>query len=140
MSYTLISHTNAHVQHFRNGLVTSNLSKAQTSSHEIANTNEPCITTHYKNNNKTTDLTTNFDAEMNQSDAEKTIKSFDKQNIEGEAKDKQMIILNKDSERSNLNTIGKYLDLHLILPLSILSLLFFLFRLLFAKNNELLPM
>ena len=72
---------------------------------------------------------------MNQSYAEKTIKSFDKQNIEGEAKDKQMVILNKDSERSNLNTIGKFLDLHLTLPLSILSLLFFLFRLLFVKNN-----
>ena len=88
LSYTLISHTNAHavrgrptlndVERFRNGpvhelssLKTSQMCEVLTSSHEI--TNEPYVSSNFKNTGKTVtaDLTTNYDAEMNTSLAEK---------------------------------------------------------------------
>ena len=84
MSYTLISHTNAHairgrptlndVKSFGNGpvhefysLKASQMWKVLTSSHEI--TNEPYVSSNYENTAKTViaDLTTNYDTETNTS-------------------------------------------------------------------------
>ena len=88
LSYTLISHTNAHavcggptlndVGRFRNGPVhelygskASQMCKVHTSSCEI--TNEPYVSSNYENSGKTgtADVTTNYDAETNTSLADK---------------------------------------------------------------------
>ena len=101
LSYTLISHTNAHavrgrltlndVERFRNGpvhelssLKASQMCKVYTSSHEI--TNEAYVSSNFENTGKTVtaDLTTNYDAEMNTSLAEK-IKNVREHNFEVDA-------------------------------------------------------
>ena len=88
LSYALISHTDAHairgwptlndVERFRNGLVhelsslkASQMCKVHTIPHEI--TNEPYVSSNFENTGKTVtaDLTTNYNAEMNTSLAEK---------------------------------------------------------------------
>ena len=88
LSYTLISHTNAHtvrgsptlnnVESFRNGpvhelcsLKVSEICKVHTTSHEIT---EPYVSSNYENTGKpvTADLITNYDAEMNTSLAKKS--------------------------------------------------------------------
>ena len=88
LSYALILHPNAHatrgrptlnnVERFRNGpvhelssLKASQMCKVHTISHEI--TNEPYVSSNFENTGKTAtaDLTTNYDAEMNTSLAEK---------------------------------------------------------------------
>ena len=111
LSYTLISHTNAHavrgrptlndVERFRNGpvhelssLKTSQMCKVLTSSHEI--TNEPYVSSNFKNTGKTVtaDLTTNYDAEMNTSLDEK-IKNVREHNFENGANDSE---LDKDTD------------------------------------------
>ena len=65
----------------------------------------------------TADLTTNYDAETNTSLAEK-IKNVREHNFEGGANNSE---LDKDTDRSNLNSKVKYLSL--ALPLNILFLL-----------------
>ena len=106
LSYALISHTNAHtvrgrptrndVERFRNGLVhelsslkASQMCKVYTSSHEI--TNEAYVSSNFENTGKTVtaDLTTNYDAEMNTSLAEK-IKNVLEHNFEGGANDSEL--------------------------------------------------
>ena len=106
LSYTLISHTNAHavrgrptlndVERFRNGPVheLSSLNPSQmcevlTSSHEI--TNEPYMSSNFKNTGKTVtaDLTTNYDAELNTSLDEK-IKNVREHNFEDGANDSEL--------------------------------------------------
>ena len=101
LSYTLISHANAYavrgrptlkdVERFRNGpvhelssLKASQMCKVYTSSHEI--TNEAYVSSNFENTGKTVtaDLTTNYDAEMNTSLAEK-IKNVREHNFEGDA-------------------------------------------------------
>ena len=111
LSYTLISHTNAHavrgrptlndVERFRNGpvhelssLKTSQMCEVLTSSHEIKN--EPYVSSNFKNTAKTVtaDLTTNYDAEMNISLDEK-IKNVREHNFENGANDSE---LDKDTD------------------------------------------
>ena len=111
LSYTLISHTNAHavrgrptlndVERFRNGpvhelssLKASQMCKVYTSSHEI--TNEPYVSSNFENTGKTVtaDLTTNYDAEMNTSLDEK-IKNVREHNFENGANDSE---LDKDTD------------------------------------------
>ena len=134
LSYTLVSHTNAHalrgrptlndVERFRNrpvhelsSLKASQMWKVQISSHEV--TNEPYASSNFENTGKTVtaDLTKNYDAEMNTSLAEK-IKNVRDHNFEGGANNSE---LDKDTDRSNLNSKVKYLSL--ALPLNILFLL-----------------
>ena len=134
LSYTLISHTNAHaargrptqndVERFRNGpvhelssLTASQMSKVQTSSDEV--TNEPYASSNFENTGKTVtaDLTTNYDAEMNTSLAEKN-KNVRDHDFEGGANNSE---LDLDTDRSNLNSKVEYLSL--ALPLNILFLL-----------------
>ena len=134
LSYVLISRTNAHavrgrptlndVERFRNGpvhelssLKASQMCKVYTSSHEI--TNEAYVSSNFENTGKTVtaDLTTNYDADMNTSLAEK-IKNIREHNFEGGANNSE---LDKDTDRSNLNSKVKYLSL--ALPLNILFLL-----------------
>ena len=134
LSYTLISHANAYavrgrptlkdVERFRNGpvhelssLKASQMCKVYTSSHEI--TNEAYVSSNFENTGKTVtaDLTTNYDAEMNTSLAEK-IKNVRDHNFEGGANNSQ---LDKDTDRSNLNSKVEYLSL--ALPINILFLL-----------------
>ena len=111
LSYTLISHTNAHavrgrptlndVERFRNGpvhelssLKASQMCKVYTSSHEI--TNEAYVSSNFENTGKTVtaDLTTNYDAEMNTSLDEK-IKNVREHNFENGANDSE---LDKDTD------------------------------------------
>ena len=111
LSYTLISHTNAHavrgrptlndVERFRNGpvhelssLKASQMCKVYTSSHEI--TNEAYVSSNFENTGKTVtaDLTTNYDAEMNTSLVEK-IKNVREHNFENGANDSE---LDKDTD------------------------------------------
>ena len=106
LSYTLISHTNAHaargrptqndVERFRNGpvhelssLTASQMSKVQTSSDEV--TNEPYASSNFENTGKTVtaDLTTNYDAEMNTSLAEKN-KNVRDHDFEGGANNSEL--------------------------------------------------
>ena len=79
------------VERFRNGpvhelssLKASQMCKVYTSSHEI--TNEAYVSSNFENTGKTVtaDLTTNYDAEMNTSLAEK-IKNVREHNFEGDA-------------------------------------------------------
>ena len=67
-------HRNGSVHEFYS-LKASQISKVHASSHEI--TNEPYMSSNYENTDKTmtTDLTTNYDAEMNTSDVEKNQES-----------------------------------------------------------------
>ena len=137
LSYALISHTNAHavrgrptrndVERFRNGLVhelsslkASQMCKVYTSSHEI--TNEAYVSSNFENTGKTVtaDLTTNYDAEMNTSLAEK-IKNVREHNFEDGASDSE---LDKDTDISNLNSKVEYLSLALSLNILFLSLVF----------------
>ena len=111
LSYTLISHTNAHavrgrptlndVERFRNGpvhelssLKTSQMCEVLTSSREIKN--EPYVSSNFKNTGKTVtaDLTTNYDAEINISLDEK-IKNVREHNFENGANDSE---LDKDTD------------------------------------------
>ena len=133
MSSTLMSHTNAHavrgrptlndVERFRNGSLIHEfysqkyMCKVHTSSHEI--TNAPYVSANYENTTTTVtgDLTTNFDVEKNSSLAEK-IKNVREHNFEGGANNSD---LDKDTDRSNLNSKVKYLSL--ALPSNILFLL-----------------
>ena len=124
LSYAPISHTNAHavrgrptlndVERFRNGpvheltsLKASQMCKVHTISHEI--TNEPYVSSNFENTGKTVtaDLTTNCDAEMNTSLAEK-IKNVREYNFEDGANDSE---LEEDTDISNLNSKVKYLSL-----------------------------
>ena len=130
LSYTLISHINAHavrgrptlddVESFRNGpvhelysLKANQMCEVHTSSHDIT---EPNVSSNYENTSKpvTADLTTNYDAETNTSLAVK-IKNVREHNFEGGSNNSE---LDKDTDRSNLNSKVKYLSL--ALPLNIL--------------------
>ena len=84
------------VERFRNGLVhelsslkASQMCKVYTSSHEI--TNEAYVSSNFENTDKTVtaDLTTNYDAEMDTSLAEK-IKNVLEHNFEGGANDSEL--------------------------------------------------
>ena len=79
-------------------------------------TNEPYASSNFENTGKTVtaDLTTNYDADMNTSLAEK-IKNIREHNFEGGANNSE---LDKDTDRSNLNSRVEYLSL--ALPLNIL--------------------
>ena len=70
----------------------------------------------------TADLTTNYDAETNTSLAEK-IKNVREQSFEGGANNNE---LDKDTDKSNLNSKVKYLSLALPLNIQFLLLVFFL--------------
>ena len=88
--------------------------KVRTSSNEI--TNEPYVSSNFKNTGKTVtaDFTTNYDAETNTSLTEK-IKNVREHNFEGGANNSE---LDKDTDRSNLNSKVEYLSLaHLLIPL-----------------------
>ena len=91
--------------------------KVHTSSNEI--TNEPYVSSNFENTGKTVtaDFTTNYDAETNTSLTEK-IKNVREHNFEGGANNSE---LDKDTDRSNLNSKVEYLSL--ALPLNILFLL-----------------
>ena len=103
--YTLTSHTNANavrgstlkdVERFRNGSVHELLAKSKfkRDSYEISNE-------QYEQNDKTINLT-NFEAETNPSDVEKS-KNLDKQNFKGETDNNiEVAILDetKDSRRN----------------------------------------
>ena len=80
-------------------------------------TNEPHVSSNFENTGKTVtaDLTTNYDAEANTSLAEKKIKKVRERNFEGGANNSE---LDKDTDRSNLNSKVEYLSLaHLLIPL-----------------------
>ena len=132
MSSTLMSHTKAHavrgrptlnaVERFRNGSLihefySQNMCKVHTSFHEI--TNAPYVSANYENTTTTVtaDLTTNCDVEKNTSLAGK-IKNVCEHNFEGGTNNSD---LDKDTDRSNLNSKVKYLSL--ALPSNILFLL-----------------
>ena len=129
----LISHINAHavrgrptlddVESFRNGpvhelysLKANQMCEVHTSSQDIT---EPNVSSNYENTSKPVkaDLTTNYDAETNTSLAVK-IKNVREHNFEGGSNNSE---LDKDTDRSNLNSKVKYLSL--ALPLNILFLL-----------------
>ena len=133
LSYTLISHINAHavrgrptlddVEDFRNGpvhelysLKANQMCEVHTSSQDIT---EPNVSSNYENTSKPVkaDLTTNYDAETNTSLAVK-IKNVREHNFEGGSNNSE---LDKDTDRGNLNSKVKYLSL--ALPLNILFLL-----------------
>ena len=116
LSYTLISHINAHavrgrptlddVESFRNGpvhelysLKANQMCEVHTNSHDIT---EPNVSSNYENTSKpvTADLTTNYDAETNTSLAVK-IKNVREHNFEGGSNNSE---LDKDTDRSNLNS------------------------------------
>ena len=112
------------VERFRNepvhelySLKANQMCKVHTNSYEI--TNEPYASSNYVNTGKTVtaDLITDYDAETNTSLAEK-IKNIREQNFEGGANNSE---LDKDTDKSNLNSKVKYLSL--ALPLNILFLL-----------------
>ena len=90
--------------------------EVHTSSHDIT---EPNVISNYENTSKpvTADLTTNYDAETNTSLAVK-IKNIREHDFEGGSNNSE---LDKDTDRSNLNSKVKYLSL--ALPLNILFLL-----------------
>ena len=71
-------------------------------------TNKPCVSSNDENTGKTVaaDLTTNYDAETNTSSAEK-IKNVCEHNFEGGVNNSE---LDKDTDRSNLNSKIKYLS------------------------------
>ena len=125
MSSTLMSHTNTHdvrgrptlndVERFRNWSLihefysykaSQNMSKVHASSHEI--TNAPYVSANYENTTTTVtgDLTTNYNVEKNTSFAEK-IKNVG-EHFKSGANDCK---LDKDTDRSNLNSKVKYLSL-----------------------------
>ena len=118
------SHFQNEVERFPNGLVdelyslkASQMCKVHTGSHEI--TNEPYVSSNYENSGKTVTavLTTNYDAETNTSLTEK-IKNVREHNFEGGANNSE---LDKDTDRSNLNSKVEYLSL--AFPINILFLL-----------------
>ena len=90
--------------------------KVHTSCHERAN--EPYVTSNYENKTMTADLTTNYDAETNTSFAEK-IKNAREHNLEGGANNSE---LDKDTDRSNLNSKVKCRSLARLLNVLFLSL------------------
>ena len=115
------------VERFRNepvhelySLKASQICKVHTNSYEI--TNEPYVSSYYVNIGKTVtaDLTTNYDAETNTSLAEK-IKNVREQSFEGGANNSE---LDKDTDKSNLNSKVKYLSLALPLNIQFLLLVF----------------
>ena len=93
--------------HELSSLKASQMCKVHTSSHEI--TNEPYVSSNFENTGKTVtaDLTTNYDAEMNTSLAEK-IKNVREYNLEDGANDSE---LDEDTDISNLNSKVEYLSL-----------------------------
>ena len=101
-------------------LKASQICKVHTNSYEI--TNEPYVSSYYVNIGKTVtaDLTTNYDAETNTSLAEK-IKNVREQSFEGGANNNE---LDKDTDKSNLNSKVKYLSLALPLNIQFLLLVF----------------
>ena len=90
-------------------LKASQMCKVHTSSHEI--TNESYVSLNDENTGKTVraDLTTNYDAETNTSLAE-NIKNVREHSFEGGASTSE---LDKDTDRSNLNSRVHYLSLAL---------------------------
>ena len=82
--------------------------EVHTSSHDIT---EPNVSSNYENTSKpvTADLTTNYDAETNTSLAVK-IKNVREHSFEGGSNNSE---LDKDTDRSNLNSKVKYLSLAL---------------------------
>ena len=115
------------VERFRNepvhelySLKANQMCKVHTNSYEI--TNEPYASSNYVNTGKTVtaDLITDYDAETNTSLAEK-IKNIREQNFEGGANNSE---LDKDTDKSNLNSKVKYLSLALPLNIQFLLLIF----------------
>ena len=115
------------VERFRNepvhelhSLKASQICKVHTNSYEI--TNELYVSSYYVNTGKTVtaDLTTNYDAETNTSLAEK-IKNIPEQSFEGRTNNSE---LDKDTDKSNLNSKVKYLSLALPLNIQFLLLVF----------------
>ena len=80
------------------------------------------MSSYYVNTGKTVtaDLTTNYDAETNTSLAEK-IKNIPEQSFEGRTNNSE---LDKDTDKSNLNSKVKYLSLALPLNIQFLLLVF----------------
>ena len=80
------------------------------------------MSSYYVNTGKTVtaDLTTNYDAETNTSLAEK-IKNIREQSFEGRTNNSE---LDKDTDKSNLNSKVKYLSLALPLNIQFLLLVF----------------
>ena len=111
LSHTLISHTFNSI-----AWKASQMCKVHTSCHERAN--EPYVTSNYENKTMTADLTTNYDAETNTLFAEK-IKNAREHNLEGGANNSE---LDKDTDRSNLNSKVKFRSLALLLNVLFLSL------------------
>ena len=103
--------------HELSSLKATQMCKVHTSSHEI--TNEPYVNSNFENTGKTVtaDLTTNYNAEMNTSLAEK-IKNVREYNFEDGANDSE---LDEDTDISNLNSKVEYLSL--TIPSNILLLL-----------------
>ena len=98
--------------------------KVHTSSHE--RTNEPYVTSNYENTGKTVpaNLTTNYDTETNTSFSEK-VKNVREHNFKGGANNSE---LDKDTDKSNLNSKVKYLSLALLLNILFLLLVFIRFN------------
>ena len=88
--------------------------KVHTSSHVITNESYVCLNDENTGKTVTADLTTNYDAETNTSLAE-NIKNVREHSFEGGANNSE---LDKDTDRSNLNSRVHYLSL--ALPLNIL--------------------